>query len=333
MKGPARDADSGPRGEKVWQQLASVARAADGDDLRNQLRDVWERDPKDRQALLSIAGSDRAAGLPAPTLVLLGRRLADSGAVEEGVAVLRKAQRRFPADFWINQRLGLSLLKMVPMRVDDAVRYFSVAVAVRPDSPGAHLHLGIALARKGFADEAIAEYSKAIALKPDYEPAWHDRGGAYYDLKQFDAAIANYSKAIELRPDHAGAWTVRGSANRELKHFDKAIADYSKAIELEPNDAKARNLVTDTLDDDLTFELSERQQDVQGQPTHRVRRVKLLCDRDERHAVAIERLHDPGKVHERAAEAIHLVHDDAIDLAGGDVGQQPIERGPIHVSA
>jgi tetratricopeptide (TPR) repeat protein len=226
-------------GEKVWQQLASVARAADGDDLRNQLRAVWERDPKDRQALLGIAASDRAAGLPAPTLLLLGRSLVDSGAVEEGVAVLRKAQRRFPADFWINQRLGLGLLNMGPMRVDDAVRYYSVAVAVRPESPGAHLHLGIALRTKGFADEAIAEFSKAIALKPDYETAWTNRGIVYHALKQYDQSLADHSKAIELEPDWAQAWNHRGIVYAALKQFDQALADFSKAIELKPDYAKA----------------------------------------------------------------------------------------------
>jgi hypothetical protein len=49
--------------------------------------------------------------------------------------------------------------------------------------------------------------------------------------------------------------------------------------------------------------------------------------------VALERLHHPGEVQERAAQPVHLVDDHAIDLALGDVGQQAPQRRPVHVAA
>src|SRR6516162_937689 len=44
------------------------------------------------------------------------------------------------------------------------------------------------------------------------------------------------------------------------------------------------DLVTDALADDLALELGKGQQDVQGQPPHRGRRVELLGHRDKGHA-------------------------------------------------
>ena len=47
----------------------------------------------------------------------------------------------------------------------------------------------------------------------------------------------------------------------------------------------------------------------------------------------LERLHHLGEVEQRATEAIDLVDDDAVDLAGLDVGQQALQGRSFHVAA
>jgi hypothetical protein len=49
--------------------------------------------------------------------------------------------------------------------------------------------------------------------------------------------------------------------------------------------------------------------------------------------VLLKRLHHPGEVEEAAAEAVHLVHDHAVDAAGLYVGQQAAQRRSVHVAA
>ena len=49
---------------------------------------------------------------------------------------------------------------------------------------------------------------------------------------------------------------------------------------------RGSDLVADALGGDLTLELREGEEDVEGQPPHRGRGVELLGDRDERHIVA-----------------------------------------------
>jgi len=66
---------------------------------------------------------------------------------------------------------------------------------------------------------------------------------------------------------------------------------------------------------------------------HRVRRREVLRDRHERHAGCAEALHHLGEVEERAAEAVDLVDDHDVDLAGVDVGEQALERGAVGVGA
>src|SRR5262245_46451341 len=57
------------------------------------------------------------------------------------------------------------------------------------------------------------------------------------------------------------------------------------------------------------------------------------CVTDERHAVLAEDLHDAGEVQKRASEPIEFVDQNAVDLAGLDVGEQAFERRPVHVAA
>lgn len=55
--------------------------------------------------------------------------------------------------------------------------------------------------------------------------------------------------------------------------------------------------------------------------------------RDERHLVPFEHVHDLREVDQRAAEAIHLIDHDAVDLARLDVRQQALESRAVHVAA
>ena len=84
------------------------------------------------------------------------------GAKEEAVALLSQAASRTPNDFWINQVLGYHLGQLQPPRWDEAVRFLTVAVALRPDSPGAD-EPGVALAQQKRLKEAVLSYRRAVS--------------------------------------------------------------------------------------------------------------------------------------------------------------------------
>ena len=74
---------------------------------------------------------------------------------------------RSPGDFRINQSLALCPERLQPPRLDEAIRYYSASVALRPQSAGARFNLAMALERKGLLDDAIAEYQESTRLEPD----------------------------------------------------------------------------------------------------------------------------------------------------------------------
>ena len=68
-----------------------------------------------------------------------------AGAGADAVQLLRQAQRRHPNDFWINLQLALAMTRQAPPRWEEAVGYYRAALALRPNSAGVYLNLGVAL--------------------------------------------------------------------------------------------------------------------------------------------------------------------------------------------
>jgi hypothetical protein len=93
------------------------------------------------------------------------------------------------------------------------------------------------------------------------------------------------------------------------------------------------DLVADPLAGDLALELGEGQQNVEGQPSHRGRRVELLRHRNERCALGVEDLDDLGKVGERAGQPVDLVDNHDVDPTSLDLCEQLLQRAPFHRGA
>jgi tetratricopeptide (TPR) repeat protein len=243
-----------------WPRLVAIARAADPDEWRDRLRDALERsDPKALEGLAAAGPSDE---LRPATAVLLARLSRGTPAADRVVACLRQVRRRHPADFWVNFELGYCLSQLRPPRLGEALHYYTAAVALRPQSPGAHLNLGAALKDNGQLDEAIAEYREALRLMPGYALAYNNLGAALYAkgrldeaitayqeallLKRDDAeahdddeAIAVYREALHLKPDFAVAHNNLGAALKAKGQLDEAIAAYREAIRFKPDYAEA----------------------------------------------------------------------------------------------
>jgi serine/threonine protein kinase/tetratricopeptide (TPR) repeat protein len=220
-----------------WKELLEIARLADPDEWRGQLRDALAR--KDPKLLQDLAASERTAGLPPTTLTLLGAALWPTGAVQEAVDLLRQAQRWYPDDFWINHELAQALKHLKTPRWEEAVRFYSAALALRPRNPGVLLNLGHALAGKGAPEEAIAIYQQALLIKPDYAMAFNDIGSALNDRGQLEQALASYRRAIALDPGLVIAHRNIGVCLEAQGKLTESEAAFRQAIALRPDYALA----------------------------------------------------------------------------------------------
>jgi serine/threonine-protein kinase len=200
-----------------WSQQVRAARA-EQDEARR------------RMALEKLAASADVTQLPAQALARLGQRLEPA----PRLALLRRAQRQYAGDFWVNTNLAGALASATPAEPDAVARFLTAAAALRPESPVCLFHLGFRLWHKGELDDAIACYRKAIALDPNYYRAHIDLGNVLRSKGELDQGIASYRKAIALRPQYYLAHLNLGAALGNKGELDEAIVCYRKAIALNP---------------------------------------------------------------------------------------------------
>jgi tetratricopeptide (TPR) repeat protein len=222
----------------------SVARALDSDDWRNRLRDTLESRQTGRAALAELAASPRARTLPPVNVCPLASALFHFGLTDEAVALLRDAQLRHPDDFWINFELAFDLNRKQPPSLDEALRFFSAALALRPGNATTLYNVGTVLLKSDKLEQSIPYFQKAIEIDKDYANAHFNLGRSHYLLGRLDEGIACYRKAIDCNSKFAFFHFWLGVLLCDEKHdYDGAITEFQKVIDLDPKEIKAyRNL-------------------------------------------------------------------------------------------
>lgn len=171
------------------------------------------------------------------SLHLMGLAKVQSGATEEGAALIRQSLAVRPGVPEACYNLGHALLTL--KRPGDALDYLLLALEGNPRDAQCHFEAGNALQELKRGDEAIARYEEAIRLEPRYAEAFNNRGIALKDDGRLEEAVASYDRALALRPRYAEAHSNRGNALKEMARFEEALACHDTAIALKPDYAEA----------------------------------------------------------------------------------------------
>jgi eukaryotic-like serine/threonine-protein kinase len=217
-------------------RLVEVAEAADPEPWRNQLRETLGRmtvDPAhaldDLERLAATAKLDR---LPEASVTRLASALSSLGRREMAIALLRRTQAAHPDDFWVNADLGRELFDSG--RHDEAVRFFAVAVGIRPRSDLALRFLGKALQCSGQLAEAADTFRRMIALRPDDAHARVELGAVLLKSGDTRAADAEFGEAKRLKSADWKVCDMIGSARADAGDWSAAIQERHEAVQLEP---------------------------------------------------------------------------------------------------
>jgi serine/threonine protein kinase/Tfp pilus assembly protein PilF len=193
------------RGQSVPEvkKIETLARQTASSEVRQVLDAVHSTDLQEIERLLLSVPIEKMA----PATIALIAKLFGGGtslqpehyASVRVVEFLRRVQTLYPADFWINHALAWTLLHNPQKALqDEAVGYYRICVALRPDSSGAHNNLGYLLFGKGRMDEAIGEFRKAIDLKPDFAEAHCNLGMILDSQGRFAEALLEIKRGHEL---------------------------------------------------------------------------------------------------------------------------------------
>ncbi len=222
-------------------RLARVARAADPDtgSLANRWREAYR--VRDREALERLARQAEALRLTPVELDNLAQDLKAAGLLSAAERLLRGGLERHRGDFWLNFELAYTLSKMKPPNLDEAIRYYTAARALRARSGMVHVNLGAVLHEKGRWEEAVACYRTALDLDPRDSRALSNLGIAVQEKGQRERAITYFRRAVAADPTYAGAHYNLGDALWKKGERNAAVAAFRKAIAAEPRFALAHN--------------------------------------------------------------------------------------------
>jgi tetratricopeptide (TPR) repeat protein len=109
------------------------------------------------------------------------------------------------------------------------------ALAVTKNNYMAQCLMADALFKQGNNEEAIRYYSEAIKLRPRYAYALNGLGNAFYKEKKIDESIDYYKRAVEADPCQAKVYSNLATALENKGRFDEAIILHKKALQISPD--------------------------------------------------------------------------------------------------
>ncbi len=233
------------------ERLRRILQIADPDPLRLQIREAAKN--KDRQLALQLARDVDRAKVPPISAAQLAWTLWSAGEAKEAVQLSRDVALQHPGDFGINFQAGMLLSFSGQGRAADAVRYYSAALASRPDSLVAANNLGAELVKNGERDEAIQVLKRIISIHPDAAILPANLGGILEGSGRLAEALESYRTAFSLEPQDPRIHEHVARALKRMGQLEEAQTAYAEALELYPDDASLwlsyGAMLCDQLDD------------------------------------------------------------------------------------
>ncbi|MBN3892520.1 MAG: tetratricopeptide repeat protein [Nostoc sp. JL31] len=116
--------------------------------------------------------------------------------------------------------------------LEEAVIYFTAAIAADPNYSEYYNDRGNAYQRMGHLENALDDYHQAIELSPPYYEVWMNMGHCYYLKGLIEEAIKAYSVALDLQPTQTPVLIARAQVFEACGHLEEALLDYNAALDL-----------------------------------------------------------------------------------------------------
>jgi Flp pilus assembly protein TadD len=178
---------------------------------------------------------------------LEARRQLTAGNAGAAKAAFDELLAQYPGEPDLHLFLGITQLRL--RNPDAAVASVKRAISLEPKHVEARTLLGwIELEIRGDVDEAIQQYAKVVELKPDSPQAHVNLGVAYKHKGGFGAALDSYNRALAMRPDHVEALSNRGWIFVEQERWQEARRDFEQALQYKANDQGALQGLAEVLE-------------------------------------------------------------------------------------
>jgi serine/threonine protein kinase/Flp pilus assembly protein TadD len=235
-----------PNSEAGRDHLMAISRLADPDEWRNKVRDLFRVRP-DAKAAKQLVDTIPVEQLPPLTAIMLTYYLNSERMCDLSATVLGQVQRLHPDDFWLNHDLGWSLMMMGPSHQEEALRYYTAALALRPHNPSIRMDYATALLNVGKVNEGtargMAAFREGLRLRNNDVVAVTNFISALVRNGRLDDAITIVREQLQLAPGNMALRNRLYSLLAKKGSHDDAIADAQQVVRAMATNASAHNLL------------------------------------------------------------------------------------------
>lgn len=274
--------------------LESVIELVDPDPWRRRYRAALKlvNSEEQQQAVLKLAEEVDLDLQPSSKVISLCNVLSANGSQNEpAIRLLRRLQQKHPDDAAANYYLGIRLKNSGSDKMSEAVRFFSAALALNPNSVEIRKQLADCLMKNSDFDEAMSLLQETIRMSPDYATAHNSLGMLFNSLGKLDDAIREYRQAVrmdpqsdvylanlsnallrkglfeealefarkawQLNPNHGRNYVAIGAPLRRMGKIDEAIVEFQKGKRCDPSNPDIRRMLGEALSDNNQFPEAE----------------------------------------------------------------------------
>ncbi len=251
-----------------WKRVFDVARGADSDVRRLEAMDAAFAHDLPRLRELAAALDPET---PPQMLGLVSDFLLTLGDQEASLELCRKGQLLHASDPSLNYRLGALHLRQKNPDWTEAVRFWTAALALRPESAELRSALGIclwmvgdrdgaldawrdalafpmawpgivmrfilaALEKRGELDAAIEGWREEASRNPEDRDIRFRLGHALLWKRDWSGALSQFREVVRLDPLYAPGHRALGSALSGAGQWEEAVAPIAEAVRLRPRD-------------------------------------------------------------------------------------------------
>ena len=228
--------------ETLWRH--ALACTADNGKAEFGLADALARQARSTRRSSIFAGPSNIRTIRRPS-INLGVLLAQQGRLDEAIDQYRQALAIEPDSSGAHVNLGMALTRQ--QQFDEARDHFRRALEIDPLGLEARCCLGHLLLLEQRIDEARAEFEKAVATHPRCVAAHDDLAAILLRQGRMDASIRHSRAALALDPNFFRAHINLARALAASGQAAEAAAHYRRALELDPNNQVARRNLDDLL--------------------------------------------------------------------------------------
>ena len=115
----------------------------------------------------------------------------------------------------------------------EAIKWYTEAIAKRPDFSDAYYNRGLVYQILEKNDEALADFSKATELDVKFAPALFKKAEMLQTLQQSDEAAIAVESLVKIFPDSAANWTLKGDILLQKADLSGSLSSYDRSLALD----------------------------------------------------------------------------------------------------